>query len=207
MKIALIGATGYTGARIREEALNRGHLVTAIVRNANVLPEHPRLTPLTLDVTDSKALAQVIADHDVVISAFNPGKDETEKGAAAIIEAVKSNGRMRLLVVGGAGSLETAPGKRLVDQPDFPAQWKAGALKTAAFLDALTHEPNLNWTFVSPAAQLSPGPRTGSYRIGADQLLTDSKGESRISVEDFAVAMIDSVEKSTFLRQRFSVAY
>jgi uncharacterized protein len=207
MKLAIIGATGYTGTRIRDEALSRGHLVTAIVRNAGSLPEHPRLSAVALDATDASALAGAIADHDAVISAFNPGKDETGNGARAIMDAVKATGRTRLLVVGGAGSLEIAPGKRVVDQPDFPAQWKEGALKTAAFLDALRSEPELNWTFISPAAFLSPGKRTGTYRTGGDRLLTDSNGESRISVDDYAVAMLDEVEKGTHFRQRICVAY
>ena len=143
----------------------------------------------------------------MVISAFNPGNDDRGTGTRSIIDAVKRSGVKRLLVVGGAGTLEIAPGKRLVDQPDFPAQWKEGALRTAVFLDQLRGETELDWAFVSPAAMLAPGERTGSYRVGGDQLLTDSDGESRISLEDYAVAMLDEIELPQHHRKRFSVAY
>lgn len=207
MKIALIGATGMTGTKILSEALDRGHQVTAIIRNTGVLPAHKYLAAVAADVTWPAELAGTIAGHDVVISAFNPGKDETGTGTRSIIEAVKTAGIARLLVVGGAGSLEVAPGKRLVDDPNFPEIWKAGALKTAEFLDDLRAEPVLDWVFVSPAATLVPGERTGTYRVGGDQFMTDEKGESRISLEDFAVAMLDEAERPQHHRARFAVAY
>jgi putative NADH-flavin reductase len=207
MKIALIGATGYTGSKILAEALDRGHEVTAIGRENKNLPTHPKLTAKSANVTNDAAIRAAVTGHDVVISAFNPGKDETGHGTRSIVAAVKHAGVKRLVVVGGAGSLEVEPGKRLVDQPDFPAQWKAGAQKTSEFLDLLRSEPDLNWTFVSPAAMLSPGDRSGKYRIGGDQLLTDAKGESRITTSDYAVALMDEVEKPQHHRRRFSVAY
>ena len=207
MKIALIGATGLVGSKLLSESLDRGHEVTAIVRNPERLPTHPKLGTARGDVTDPAALASLIAGHDVVISAFNPGADESGTGARSIVDAVKRSGVERLLVVGGAGSLEIAPGKRLVDQPDFPAQWKQGALRTAAFLDRLREETALDWVFVSPAAMLAPGERTGHYRVGGDQFMTDSDGESRISLEDYAVAMLDETERPRHHGERFSVAY
>lgn len=207
MKIALIGATGFVGAAILSESLDRDHDVTAIVTNPDKLPTHPNLTPVKGDVNEHEALASLIAAHDVVISAFNPGKDVRGTGTRSIIEAVKQSGVGRLLVVGGAGSLEVASGQRLVDQPDFPAEWKEGSLKTAAFLDDLRGETELNWTFLCPAAMLAPGERTGTYRVGGDQLLTGADGQSRISVPDYAVAMLDEVEHPKHPRQRFSVAY
>ena len=207
MKIAIIGATGLIGTKVLLESLDRGHEVTAIVRNPDSLPVHPRLRAVKGDVTKPVELAPLVAGHDAVISAFNPGKDESGTGAGSIIEAIKHAGVERLLVVGGAGSLEIAPGKRLVDQPDFPTQWKDGALKTAAFLDELRGETELDWVFVSPAAMLAPGERTGHYRVGGDQFMTDSNGESRISLEDYAVAMLDEVERPKHHRKRFSVAY
>ena len=207
MKLALIGATGYTGSCIRDEALARGHRVTAIVRDSGALPQHPDLTALALDVADTQRLTDAITGHDAVVSAFNPGKDATGEGTRSILAAMRAHGSLRLLVVGGAGSLEIAPGKRLVDQPDFPAPWKDGAQKTAALLDTLRGDPALNWTFVSPAAELFPGERSGQYRIGGDRLLTDAAGKSRISVEDFAAAMIDEMESGAHLRQRICVAY
>ncbi len=206
MKIALIGATGFVGSSILSESLDRGHDVTAIVTNPEKLPTHPNLKGVTADVAERERLASLIAGHDVVISAFNPGKDAHGTGTRSIIEAVKQSGG-RLVAVGGAGTLEVAPGQRLVDQPDFPAEWKDGSLKTAAFLDDLRGETELNWTFLCPAAMLAPGERTGKYRVGADQLLTGDDGQSRISIQDYAVAMLDEVESPKHPQQRFSVAY
>ena len=207
MRIAVIGATGLVGTKVLSESLDRGHEVTAIVRNPERLPTHPKLRAAKGDATDPAVLASLVAGHDAVISAFNPGTDESGTGAQSIIDAVERSGVKRLLVVGGAGSLEIAPGKRLVDQPDFPAQWREGALRTAAFLDQLREEAELDWVFVSPAAMLAPGERTGRYRVGMDQFMTDSNGESRISLEDYAVAMLDETERPQHHRKRFSVAY
>ncbi len=207
MRIAIIGATGLVGTKIVSESLDRGHEVTAVVRNPDRLPTHPKLRAAKGDAAQPAELASLLAGHDVVISAFNPGKDESGTGARSIIDAAKRSEVGRLLVVGGAGSLEIAPGKRLVDQPDFPAQWKDGALKTAAFLDELLGETELDWAFVSPAAMLAPGERTGTYRVGGNQFMTDSNGESRISLEDYAAAMLDEAERPQHHRQRFSVAY
>lgn len=206
MKIAIIGATGFVGSGILSESLDRGHDVTAIVTNPDRLPTHPSLHGVKADVADREELASLIAGHDVVISAFNPGKDARGTGTRSIIDAVKQTGG-RLVVVGGAGSLEVAPGQRLVDRPDFPAEWKDGSLRTAAFLDDLRGETGLDWTFLCPAAMLAPGERTGTYRVGGDRLLTDDDGQSRISIPDYAVAMLDEVESPRHPRQRFSVAY
>lgn len=206
MKIAIIGATGFVGSGILSETLERGHEVTAIVQDPQNLPDHAKLAPRKVDVADTEALKQTIAGHDVVISAFNPGKDANGLGRRSIIEAVKGvDGR--LVAVGGAGTLEVAPGRRLVDQPDFPAEWKEGSLKTADFLADLRGETELNWTFVCPAAVLAPGERTGRYRVGGDQLMSDAQGQSRISIPDYAMAMLDEVETPKHSRKRFSVAY
>ena len=206
MKIAIIGASGYVGSRILSEALSRGHEVTAVVTNPDKLPADPRLTAVKGDATDPAALTPLLAGHNLVISAFNPGKDESGAGPQSIIDAAKRSGVPRLLVVGGAGTLEVAPGQRLVDQPDFPAAWRAGALKTAAFLDLLRRDAELDWVFLSPAAMLAPGERTGKYRVGGDRLMTDADGQSRISIEDYSVAMLDEAETPRHSRQRFSVA-
>jgi putative NADH-flavin reductase len=207
MKIALVGATGYVGSKLLAEALDRGHEVTAIVKDLDRLPSHPQLVGSAADATDSSTLAAVVAGHDLVISAFNPAADEDGSGTLSIIEGVKRAGVRRLLTVGGAGTLEIAPGKRVVDQPDFPAEWKEGALRTARFLDQLREETVLDWVFLSPAALLVPGERTGTYRVGKDQLLSNAQGESRISLEDFAVAMLDETERPQHSRERFTVAY
>ncbi len=207
MKIAIIGATGFIGSGILAESLHRRHDVTAVVRNTGALPSRTGVTLVQGDATNPAGLAPLLSGHDVVISAFNPGKDGTGMGAKSIIDAVKRSGVSRLLVVGGAGTLEVAPGQRLVDQPDFPQEWKEGALRTADVLEQLRAELELNWVFLSPPALIAPGERTGTYRIGGDQLLTDRNGESRISVEDYAVAMLDEAEKPQHARARISVAY
>ena len=207
MKIALIGATGFVGAKLLAEALDRGHEVTAIVTDLSALPPAANMRGVQADATNADALAQAVAGHDVVISAFNPGRDPDDTGTQAIIDGVRRSGVDRLLVVGGAGTLEIAPGQRVIDQSDFPAAWKAGALRTAAFLDQLRAETVVDWVFVSPAAHLEPGERTGRYRVGGDRLMTDAAGESRISLQDYAVAMLDEAERPAHHRARMSVAY
>ena len=207
MKIAIIGATGFVGGGLLTEALDRGHEVTAIVLNPEKLPSHAQLKTSKTDVSDTSALKAAISGHDVVVSAFNPGRDPDGVGRRSIIEAVKGSDVERLVTVGGAGTLEVAPGGRLVDQPDFPPEWKDGSLRTADLLEDLRAEPELNWTFVSPAAHLEPGERTGRYRVGGDQLMTDAEGESRITIPDYAMALLDEVETPKHPRQRFSVAY
>jgi len=207
MKIALIGATGYVGAKLLAEALDRGHQVTAVVSDAAKLPGHSALTGVSADATDVDALAELVAGHDLVISSYNPGRDSTGTGTQAITDGVKRGGVARFLVVGGAGSLKLPSGGRVVDQPDFPAEWKEGALRTSAFLDRLRGEDELDWVFLSPATMLVPGERTGHYRTGKDDLLTDGAGESRISLEDYAVAMLDEAERPLHHRERFTVAY
>ena len=217
MKIILLGATGFVGAALLSEALNRGHEVTAVVRNPAKLEEKSGLTVIRGDVNDSTSLSSSIAGHDVLISAFSPGwtpetvrpemYEEQVRGTTSIISAVKKTEVKRVLWVGGAGGLEVAPGVMAADTPDFPEWIKPGSLATSAALDALCSEPELEWSFLAPAAILEPGERTGQFRLGRDQLLVDSHGESRISVQDYAVAMIDELEKPQHLRQRFSVAY
>lgn len=207
MKIALIGATGYVGAKLLTEALDRGHQVTAIVTDAAKLPDHKSLVGISTDATDADRLATSVAGHDLVISAYNPGRDDTGKGTKAIVDGSKRGGITRLLAVGGAGSLKLPSGELVIDQPGFPAEWKEGAQRTAAFLDQLRTEKVLDWVFLSPAAMLVPGERTGRYRTGKDDLLTDDAGESRISLEDYAVAMLDEAERPQHHRERFTVAY
>lgn len=213
MKIALIGATGFVGSAILQEALNRGHDVTAIVRNPEKLPAHPKLHPQKGDAYNEEEVARLVAGHDAVISAFNPGWSNPDiynqqvKGTRAIISGVKKAGIKRLLFVGGAGSLEVKPGVQSVDLPGFPSEYKQGALATRDALTMLRQETALEWSFLSPSADVFPGQRTGQFRLGTDQLLKDAKGESRISVQDYAMAMIDEVEKPQHVRQRFTVGY
>jgi putative NADH-flavin reductase len=213
MKIALIGATGYIGSAILQEALQRGHEVTAIVRGTTKLKPHPKLHPQKGDVYNADEMARLVAGHDAVISAFNPGWSNPDiynqqvKGTSAIINGVKKAGVKRLLFVGGAGSLEVKPGVQSVDMPGFPTEYKQGALATREALNLLRKEPGLDWSFLSPSADISPGQRTGKFRLGTDQMLKDANGQSRISTEDYAMAMIDEVEHPAHIRQRFTVGY
>lgn len=213
MHIALIGATGHVGATVLAEALARGHRVTAIVRNPAKLPSHPALSAQALDVFDTPALAKALAGHDAVISAYNPGWGAADiratmaRGGAAIITATKQAQVPRLLAVGGAGSLQVAPGLEALDTPDFPAEWKEGAEGTRDFLHQLRKESTLDWSFLSPAFDLFAGERRGVYRTGGDQALFDAEGKSRISIADYAIALIDELERPAHSRQRFCVAY
>lgn len=213
MQIALIGATGHVGHYFLEEALRRGHSVTALLRDPAKLTARPGVTAVKADVYDAVQVAKAVAGHDAVISAFNAGwghpdiRNAHARGSRAILDGVKAAGVKRLLVLGGAGSLEIAPGQRLVDSPQFPEQWKQGALGAADALDQLREEQELDWAFLSPAMHLEGETRTGSFRVGGDQVLFDSKGESRISLPDLAVAMLDEAEKPAHHQQRFTVAY
>lgn len=213
MKIALIGATGFVGSAILKEALDRGHEVTAIVRHPEKLTPHPKLRAEKADVCQVDEVARSVMGHQAIISAFNPGWSNPDiynqqiKGAQAIINGVKKAGITRLLFVGGAGSLEVKPGVQALDLPGFPAEYKQGALATRETLNLLRKETELDWSFLSPSADIAPGQRTGTFRLGKDQMLSDTNGQSRISTEDYAMAMIDEVEKPAHLRQRFTVGY
>ena len=203
MNVALIGATGNVGSRILAELVRRGHSVTAIARNIEKVPAQKGVTPKRGDVSDAAGLAALIAGHDVVISAVH----FSDSDPRTLIGAVKTAGVKRYLVVGGAGSLEVAPGTRLVDTPQFPAEYKQEASKGADFLDTLLNEKELDWTFLSPSALIMPGERTAKFRLGGDSLLVDTSGKSHISMEDYAIAMVDEVEKPAHSRRRFTVGY
>lgn len=203
MSIALIGATGFIGSRILTELVSRGHAVTAIVRNPEKVPALPGVTAVKGDIFDKDGLARLLAGHEVVISSVH----YLASDADALLGAVKQSGVKRYLVVGGAGSLEVAPGVKLFDTPEFPAMYLDEARKGGAYLDLLKQEKTLDWTFLSPSAIIAPGERTGKFRLGLDQLLVDAKGESRISAEDYAIALVDELEKPAHGRRRFTVGY
>jgi putative NADH-flavin reductase len=211
-KIMLIGSNGMIGRRILIEALNRGHHVTALVRDTSGTGEHRKdLDYHTGDLFRPDSVAAAAADHDAVVSAYGPGKGEPKlvvKAAHSLIEALTRVEPVRLIVVSGAGSLEVKPGLQLVDAPDFPAEWKAIALAHREALDVYRKAgfAEFDWTAVSPPALIAPGARTGHYRTGTDQLLVDDKGKSYISAEDFAVAVVDEIENPRFQGQRFTVA-
>jgi putative NADH-flavin reductase len=213
MKVAIIGASGQIGAFIRDEALSRGHRVTAIVRNPEKINvSNPRLTVVKADVLEGK-VDDLLKGHDAVISAYNPGwsnpdiYNEQIRGYKAIISGVKRSGIKRLLVVGGAGTLEVAPGVLVLDVTNFPEQVKGGVLATKETLHMLKEEKELEWTFLSPPSSISAGERTGHYRVGKDQLLKNAGGESKISTQDYAIAMLDELEHPQHIRERFTVAY
>jgi putative NADH-flavin reductase len=211
MRLIVFGANGRLGSRIVREALERGHQVTAVVRDPGRLQSSgERLTAVPGDVCDAGSVAAVATGHDVVISTVGPTgnsrPDLVVDAARALIEGLTSAGVRRLVVVGGAGSLEVAPGVQLVDTPGFPKAWRDIAIAHRDALDVY-RTADLDWTYISPAAMLEPGERTGKYRTGTDQLLTDEKGESRISMEDLAIAFLDEVEKPRFVRRRMTAAY
>jgi putative NADH-flavin reductase len=203
MKVVVVGASGQVGSRIVAELSRGGHIVTAIARNPAKIAKLPNVTAKQGDAHDQAALAALLAGHDVAISAIH----FLDSDPAKLIGAAKASKVGRYLVVGGAGSLEVAPGVRLVATAGFPAQYKAEAEKGAAFLDLLRQEKELNWTFLSPSALFIDGERTAKFRLGTDQLLTAADGKSWISFEDYAVAMVDEIERPAHIRQRFTVGY
>jgi putative NADH-flavin reductase len=212
MNIALIGASGFIGSALRTEALARGHKVTALVTNPAKLPAAPGLTVVTVDVNDTAALANQLKGFDAALSAFSGHAqantyDYYLAGFKSIVAAAQQAGVPRLLVVGGAGSLYVAPGVQALDTPQFPAEYKPTAEGARQALNLLQAEPALNWTMLSPSAVIAPGARTGQFRLGKDQMLADAQGNSHISVEDYAVAFIDELEKPAHARQRFTVGY
>jgi putative NADH-flavin reductase len=194
MKIAVYGATGAIGSSIVAEAASRGHDVTRISRNAG---------DLTGDAHDAAFTGPVADKHDVVVSAVGPSRlsDDGDRFADTIANLAATLGDARLVVVGGAGSL-TVDGVRLVDNPGFPAEYKDEALKGAASLAVLRATPaDVDWTYLSPAPVIAPGERTGNYKVGLESPVGD-----QISIEDYAVALVDEIENRAHVRQRFTVA-
>ena len=213
MKIALIGASGFIGSALREEALDRGHQVTALVSHPKKLnATATNLSVKQVDVQDTAQLTQTLSGADVVISAFSGhAQDDIRgyyvQGVKSIIAAVKAADVPRLVIVGGAGSLRVAADTRLIDTPAFPEEYKPTALGAQDALALLQAESALNWTMLSPAAEIFPGERTGQFRLGQDDLLVDDQGNSRISLQDYAVALLDEVDHPQHERQRFTLAY
>ncbi len=202
MRIAIIGASGNAGQRIVAEARRRGHEVTAIARTA--VPGNDRgVTWKSADLTDPDTMAAALRGSDaVVLSVRFAGLDFT-----CVLDGVRQSGVPRLLVVGGAASLEIAPGKVLLDQPDFPDFIKPEATPARAALDQLRATTDLDWTYLSPSMMFGPGERNGSFRLGDDTLLTAADGKSHISYDDFAIALLDEIETPKHSRRRFTVGY
>ncbi|MEO5324236.1 NAD(P)H-binding protein [Mesorhizobium sp. CC13] len=211
MKIALIGASGFVGGAVLKEAASRGHKVTAIVRKPEKVAKLDGVDAVKADITDADALNAAIAGSDVVVSAFNGGWGDPEiydkhfAGSKAIAAAATAAGK-RIVVIGGAGSLEIG-GKQLVDGPEFPAEYKDGARAARDALADLRGQAGLEWSFVSPAIHLAPGKRTGQFRLGGDQPVFDADGKSHISVEDLAVAIVDEAEAPQHTGRRFTAGY
>jgi putative NADH-flavin reductase len=212
MKVAIIGATGFVGSELVTEAASRGYEVTAIVRNTEKVAKAAGVTAVAADVFNIDALAAVLSGHDAVINAFNPGwtnpniYDDSIKGSENIQKAVKKSGVKRFITVGGAGSLYI-DGNQLVDSPQFPAEWKAGATAARDYLTTLRKEEELDWTFVSPAINLHPGERRGTFRLGTENPVFNAEGKNDISTADLAVAIFNELENNQFIKARFTLGY
>ena len=209
MKVAIIGASGFVGSAILNEALNRGHVVTAIVRNPEKISiTNPNLKVIKADVTNTEEVTRAVTGNEAVISSYSSfDKDTYVTAINAVIDGIRKAGIKRLLAVSGAGSLEVAPGVQMLDTPSFPAEWKGGALATREAFYVIRQQNDLDWTVFSPAAVIAPGERTGKFRLGKDQLVTDTDGNSKISTADYAIAMIDELEKPQHIKARFTIAY
>ncbi len=216
--VVLIGATGFVGSAVLNELLARGHKVTAVVRNAAKLSKNDNLTAVEEDVANVDAIANIAKGKDAVISAYNPGwnnpdiKRLIEENYPKIVEAVKKSGVQRLLIVGGAGTLFVKPGLRVVDSGFVPAEIMDGVRPLGEFyLNFLTKEHDLDWVFFSPAGAFEDadkGKRTGKFRLGKDDLIVDlATGTSHISVQDYAIAMVDELEKPAHHKERFTIGY
>jgi len=215
MKVALIGASGFVGKAVLNELLQKGHEVIAIVRNPEKLEAQPGLTIVKADATNVDELAAAIKGADVAVNTFNAGwgnpnlYDDFLNGSKAIQEGVKKSGIKRLLTVGGAGSL-FIDGKQLVDSPEFPAEYKAGATAARDYLNEIKKETELDWVFLSPAIEMHPGTsgvRKGTYRLGTESPVFNAEGRSILSVEDLALVIVDEVEQHKYSRERFTAAY
>ena len=203
MKIAILGASGFIGQYIFNEAVTRKHQVTALVRNPQKIPTVEGVTTKQVDARNPTELITTFAVQDAAVISIH----YEDQDVISIINALKTSSIKHVLFIGGAASLEVAPGVELIDTPEFPEQWKATAKAARNLLITLKDEKELNWTYLSPSAFIEPGERTGSFRLGKDQLLLNDKGESRISSQDFAIAALDELENPTHPKQRFTVGY
>lgn len=203
MKITVLGASGRAGSEIAKELARRGHQVTGVARNPGRIPSDEGVIAVSGDANDAATLPSLLKGADAVVSAIM----FTDTNPETLIGAVKAAGVPRYLVVGGAGSLEAAPGLKVIDTPDFPEIYKAEASAGGRFLDRLRQEADLDWTFLSPSAVFDGSERTGQFRLGGDSLLVTADGLSAISFPDYAIAMADEIETPKHSRQRFTVGY
>ncbi|RYY35472.1 MAG: NAD(P)-dependent oxidoreductase [Sphingobacteriaceae bacterium] len=216
MKVALIGATGFVGTALLNELEKRGHEVTAITRSPEKVKTGEHIHAIKADAFNSGEITEAVKGNDVVVSTYNPGwtnpniYDDFLNGIQSIQKGVKQARVKRFFVVGGAGSLYVAPGLQLIDTPQFPAEYKPGALAARDYLNIIKEETELDWTFLSPAIEMHQGTAgvvKGTYRVGLDEPVFDADGRSIISVEDMSTAIVDELEHPKHIRQRFTVAY
>lgn len=211
MKVVVYGATGKTGSRVVQELLARGHEVTAVVRDLKKANAPSNLTVKQDDLSDASKMADIVRGADAVVSAYAPPLDNTDAIVEVTkrqVQALKQMGShdIRLIVVGGAGGLLVAPGVTLLESGHLPEAWRGIASSHVKALSELK-DSDVNWTYFAPAAFFGPGERTGKFRLGTDTLISDSAGQSRISMEDYAIALVDELEHPQHLRQRFTIAY
>lgn len=210
MNVVLYGATGMIGSRILRELIARGHKVTAVTRHPKKVAANANVTSVAGDVLNPSDVASKVRGTDAVISAYGPGPNGpahlVEDSARSLLAGLKQAGVRRFLMAGGAASLLVAPGLELLDSGHLPTEWREVAIAHRNALNLLRGS-DLDWTSLSPAAFIQPGERTGKFRLGTDSLITDAKGDSRISAEDFAVAMVDELEQPKHIRQRFTLGY
>jgi len=208
MNLVLFGATGMIGSRVLKELVARGHTVTAVARDVSRVPNEPGVKAVQGDVLNTVEVAEIVKGSDAVISAYSPGPNPevVVDATKSLIAGLKQAGVKRFIEVGGAGSLFVAPNVRLIDAPNFPAEYKEIALAHADALEVLRNS-DLDWTYFSPAALIQPGERTGKFRLGEDTLIADEKGNSSISAEDYAIALVDELENPKYIRKRFTIGY
>ena len=210
MKVALYGATGKSGSRILKELVSRGHRVTAIVRNPAKLAQPGRGVDVKQDdLSDARKIAAAVDGAEALVSAYAPPQDDVDAIVGVTqrqVEALSQKANVRLVVVGGAGGLQVAPGVMLVDSEYFPEPYQPIARAHVKAMNVL-RASSIDWTYLAPAAYFEPGERTGKFRLGKDELIANAEHESRISMEDYAIALVDELEKPQHRRQRFSVGY
>lgn len=213
--VLLIGATGFVGSAVLNELVERGHNVTAVVRNVEKIAKNDLVTAVKEDVVNVEAIAKLAEGKDAIISAYNPGWLNPEiatlitENYPKILEAAKKSGVERLLIVGGAGTLFCAPGLRVVDSGAIPAEIMGGVRPLGDFyLNTLMNENDIDWIFFSPAGVFDQeGKKTGNYRLDKDDLIVDAEGNSHISVQDYADAMVNELEKPAHHKERFTIGY
>ena len=214
-KVLLIGATGFVGSAVLNELVNRGHKVTAVVRNTEKVAKSELVDAVKEDVANEDATAKLAEGKDAIISAYNPGWTNPDTATLIsenypkILSAAKKSGVERLLIVGGAGTLFCAPGLRVVDSGAIPEEIMGGVRPLGDFyLNTLMNENDIDWVFFSPAGVFDQeGKKTGNYRLGKDDLIVDAEGNSHISVQDYADAMVNELEKPAHHKERFTIGY